>query len=33
MLKRNQSAGEVVNEIMMEVKEHLSILDRQMEKD
>ena len=33
MLKRNQSAKEVVNEIMIEAKEHLSILYRQMELD
>ena len=33
MLKRNQSAKEVVNEIMIEAKEHLSIFYRQMELD
>lgn len=32
MLKRNQSAEEVVNEIMIQAKERLSILERQMEK-
>lgn len=31
MLKRNQSAEEVVNEIMMEAKEHLSILDKELD--
>ena len=32
MLKRNQSAEEVVNEIMIQAKERLSILEKQMEK-
>jgi hypothetical protein len=32
MLARNQSAEEVVNEIMMQAKECLSILEKQMEK-
>jgi nitronate monooxygenase len=32
MLKRNQSAEEVVNEIIIQAKERLSILERQMEK-
>lgn len=32
MLKRNQSAEEVVNEIMIQAKERLSILEGQMEK-
>ena len=32
MLKRNQSAEEVINEIMIQAKERLSIVERQMEK-
>jgi hypothetical protein len=32
MLKRNQSAEEVLNEIMIQAKERLSILEKQMEK-
>jgi len=32
MLKRKQSAEEVVNEIMIQATERLSILEKQMEK-
>jgi nitronate monooxygenase len=33
MLKRNQSAAEVINDIIMQAKKCLSILERQMEKN